>query len=299
MRISNRFSKRSVDKDVSYYRLFGGMSDLKYLLLLIMSTRRPIYRGVRLPGFPENTVQRQFTGSFGWRALLEAYNFYRRAKKYCTSLGNPIENGTTILDFGCGWGRIIRFFFKDTGCENLFGADVDSKMIDFCGEEMHCGSYFLVSPEPPSVFQDATIDMVYAYSVFSHLAECTATNWMSEFSRILKPGGLLIATTRDKSFLDACEALRGKDHGSAHQQTMSRIFIPASKYKEDYDKGKFVHAATGGGGVRDESYYGETLIPREYIEAQFTKYLSLREFVNTGRPPFGLPQALFVMQKRQ
>jgi hypothetical protein len=78
---------------------------------------------------------------------------------------------------------------------------------------------------------------------------------------------------------------------------MSMIFTPVSKYKEDYDSGKFVHAATGGGGVRDESYYGETLIPKVYIEAQFAKYLTLREFANTGRPPFGLPQALFVMQK--
>jgi len=273
------------------------MSDLRYLLLLMMSGRWPVYRGTRLPGFPPHAVQRQFTGASGWRALLEAYNFYRRVKKHSVSLGNPLKNGIRILDFGCGWGRTIRFFFKDTDCQNLFGADVDTEMIEFCRREMHCGSYSVVSPEPPSEFQDDSIDMVYAYSVFSHLAESTSNNWISEFSRILKPGGLLIATTRDKSFLDACEALRGKDHGSAHQQTMSKIFTPVSKYKEDYDSGKFVHAATGGGSVRNETYYGETLIPKAYIEAQFTKYLGLREFANTGRPPFGLPQALFVMQK--
>jgi SAM-dependent methyltransferase len=291
--------RRSRDKDMSYYQLFSGMTDIQYLLLLIMSSRKPTYRNVRLPGFPDCAVQGQFTGLSGWRALLEAYNFYRRTKKYCALFGRPIANGTTILDFGCGWGRIIRFFFKDTGCDNLFGADVDPKMIDFCSEEMHCGRYSAVNPEPPSQFPDASIDVVYAYSVFSHLAESTAANWISEFSRILKPDGLLIATTRDKSFLDACEALRAKKHGSPHQQTMSRIFSPASKYKEDYDEGKFVYAATGGGGVRDESYYGEALIPKQYIEQQFANYLSPREFVSAGRPPFALPQALFVMQKRR
>ncbi len=298
MRILNRFGKRFVDKDVSYHQLFNSMPDSKYLSLLIKSIKRPVYRGVRLPGFPEDAVQRQFTGRFGEQALLEAYNFYQCAKKHCVSLGNPIKNGTRILDFGCGWGRIIRFFFKDTGCENLFGVDVDPKMIDFCDKEMLCGSYFVVSPEPPSVFQDATIDMVYAYSVFSHLAESTATNWISEFSRILKPGGILIATTQDKSFLDACEALRGKNDEFPHHQVMSRIFIPASKYKEDYDNGKFIYAATGGGGVRDKSYFGWALIPRQYIESQFTRYLRLCEFVHTGQPPFALGQALFVMQKR-
>ena len=73
-------------------------------------------------------------------------------------------------------GTDYKVFFKDTSCENLFGVDVDPKMIDFCSKEMHCGSYFLVNSEPPSVFQDSSIDVIYAFSVFSHLAENTAIN---------------------------------------------------------------------------------------------------------------------------
>jgi SAM-dependent methyltransferase len=298
MHILNRFNKQCIDKKLSYYQLFNSMLDHKYLSLLIKSAERPIYKGILLPGLPEDTVQRQFCGSSGEQALRGAYQFYKCVKKYCESLENPIQKGTRILDFGCGWGRIIRFFFKDTSCENLFGVDVDPQMIDFCSKEMHCGSYFLVNYGPPSVLKDGSIDVIYAFSVFSHLAENTAINWISEFSRILKPRGILIATTRDKSFLDACEALRGKEHEFSHHQTISKIFIPIDKYKKDYDNGKFVYAATGGGGVRDKSYYGEALISRSYIEAQFTKYLSLCEFVDTGQPPFALPQALFVMQKR-
>jgi len=298
MRILNPFNKLFRGRDLSYYRLFSAMSDPEYLSLLMKSAERPVYRGIKLPGFPEDTVQRQFSGSFGEEALRGGYNFYQCIKEYCRSLGNPIKNGTRILDFGCGWGRIIRFFFKDTGCDNLFGVDVDPRMIDSCSKEMHCGSYYSVNPEPPSVFQDSSIDLIYAFSVFTHLAESTAINWISEFSRILKPGGILVATTWDKSFLDDCEALRGKDHEFPYHQTMSKIFIPTSKYKEDYDNGKFIYAPTGGGGVRDKSYYGEALIPRQYMEAQFTKYLSLCEFVNSRVPPWALPQALFVMQKK-
>lgn len=298
MRILNRFNKRFIDKDSSYYQLFNSMSDPEYLSLLMKSSERPTYKGIRLPGFPEDAVQRQFCGSSGEQALRDGYSFYQCVKKYCDSLKNPIESGTRILDFGCGWGRIIRFFFKDTGCQNLFGVDVDPEMVDFCSNEMHCGTYFLVNSEPPSVLQDGSVDVIYAFSVFSHLAESTAINWITEFSRILKPSGILIATTRDKSFLDDCEALRGEDYKSAHHQTMSKIFIPIAKYKENYDNGKFVYAATGGGGVREKSYYGEALIPRQYVEVRFTKYLSLCEFVNRGHPPFALPQALFVMQKR-
>ena len=298
MHILNRFGKRPIDKNLSYHQLFSRMADSKYLSLLISSIDNPVYKGARLPGFPQDAVQRQFSGSFGEQGLRDGYRFYQCIKKYCISLENPVRNGTRILDFGCGWGRVIRFFFKDTGCETLFGADVDPKMIDFCSKEMHCGHYVLVKPEPPSEFRDCSIDLIYAFSVFTHLAESTAASWVSEFSRILRPGGILIATTLDKSFIDDCEALRGKEHEFPYHQTMSKIFIPASKYKEDYDNGEFVYAATGGGGVRDKSYYGEALIPRSYIESQFTRHLRLCEFVNSRLPPWALPQALFVMQKR-
>jgi SAM-dependent methyltransferase len=298
MRILHRSGKQSIDNKLSYYQLFNSMSDSKYLSLLIKSTKRPVYEGTLLPGFPEDTVQSQFCGSSGEKALRGAYQFYKCVKKYCESLKNPIQSRSRVLDFGCGWGRIIRFLFKDTNCENLFGLDVDPKMIDFCSKEMHCGTYFLVNSEPPSVLKDGSIDVVYTFSVFSHLAEGTAINWIIEFSRILKPGGILIATTRDKSFLDSCESLRSGSAQSAHQRKMSQIFNPVSKYKRDYDDGKFVYAATGGGGIRDKSYYGEALIPRSYIESRFTKYLNFCEFVNSGIPPWALPQALFVMQKR-
>lgn len=287
-----------MDKDSSCYQRFNTMSDLEYLSFLIKSVERPIYGDVRLPGFPEDAVQKRYCGASGEQALRDAYLFFQCIKSVCVSLQNPIQTGTRILDFGCGWGRIIRFFFKDVSCENLFGVDVDPKMIDFCSQEMHCGSYSLVNSEPPSAFQHNSIDVIYAFSVFSHLAESTAMNWISEFSRILTPRGILIATTFDKSFLDACEALRGKHPDAPWHQTMSEIFIPSSRYKEDYDTGKFIYAPTGGGGVRDKSYYGVALVPRPYVEAHFAKHLDLCEFVNSRQPPYALPQALFVMRKK-
>jgi len=58
MRILNPFNKLFRDKDLSYYQLFNGMSDPEYLSLLIKSAERPVYRGVKLPGLPEDTVQR-------------------------------------------------------------------------------------------------------------------------------------------------------------------------------------------------------------------------------------------------
>ena len=62
----------------------------------------------------------------------------------------------------------------------------------------------------------------------------------------------------------------------------------------DYDSGKFLYSATGGGGPRDASFYGEAVIPPGYVKREWTKYLALCDFIDD---PALLSQALIVMQK--
>ena len=59
-----------------------------------------------------------------------------------------------------------------------------------------------------------------------------------------------------------------------------------------YDDGEFVYSPTGGGGVRDASFYGEAVVSERYVDrhspAQLTKRLFDQQI---------LPQALIVAQK--
>ena len=57
-------------------------------------------------------IQQQFVGASYEHALYEAYLFYRLVKTYAHNLSVPLNKERKILDFGCGWGRIIRFFSK-------------------------------------------------------------------------------------------------------------------------------------------------------------------------------------------
>src|SRR5262249_4106197 len=113
-----------------------------------------------------------------------------------------------ILDFGCGWGRILRFFLKDLEPTRLWGADPVEEMIDFCRTSNPWCAFYCIDRTPPTPFRSDTFDCIYSFSVFSHLSEPMHRSWLGELHRILKPGGILIATTRDREFIRWCADLR-------------------------------------------------------------------------------------------
>src|SRR5262249_14848680 len=44
----------------------------------------------------------------------------------------------------------------------------------------------------PLRYRDASFDLVYAFSVFTHLPESLQLAWMGELRRVLRPGGYLL-----------------------------------------------------------------------------------------------------------
>ena len=288
--------KKVINKGGTVRDLAKNWDDEKYYKLILESVTQPYIDGIKMPGFPSDEIQRQFVGSTKEQALREGYEFYQYVKRYCKSLGVFLDINTKVLDFGCGWGRISRFFFKDIDTNNFYGVDVDADMISFCASAMTCGNYTTSNPEPPMTFESNSLDVIFAYSVFSHLAEPVALKWIEEFSRILKPNGILLATTQRRSFLDFCQSLQEQKEPLEFgwYKALAKSFIPIENAKQEYDDGKFLYSSTGGGGPRDKSFYGEALIPKKYIEQKYAPFLTLRDFFDD---PSKLPQALFVMQK--
>ncbi|MEH2305905.1 methyltransferase domain-containing protein [Nostoc sp.] len=275
--------------------VFYNLSDKDWLKVILESVNKPIVNEIELPGFPSDEIQISSVGSTAKHNLQEAFNFYCTIKNYLSSFGQILSSDSNVLDFGCGWGRIIRFFFKDVPVNNVYGVDVDEEMINLCRETVKYGKYNVVNSSPPSDLPSESFDLIYAYSVFSHLNEATHIKWIEEFSRILKPNGLLIVTTRSRSHLDLCRSLR--DQGSqqdSHAQGLANSFVDYHSALDAYDNGKFLHEATGGGVSRPASFYGETLIPRSYVEREWTRFLMFRDFMYDSAV---IPQAIIVMQK--
>jgi SAM-dependent methyltransferase len=289
--------KSNLCADEGVLRCLASLNDRKWLKLLIRSINDPVYQGVELPKFPPDEVQRQFVGSAGEHALREAFEFYCVVKSCASRFGRPLTRDVRVLDFGCGWGRISRFFLKEILPDNLHGVDVDPSVIEICKKNFRYGTFGVVEPYPPTGFDSGSIDLIYAYSVFSHLAEAIHIKWVEEFSRILKPGGLVVVTTQGRSFIDFCRSLQGqKAYDHPWHEALARSFLDTDAALKDYDSGKFLYSPTGGGDFRPSDFYGEAVIPRAYVEREWTRFLAFRDFIDDRA---FLPQALIVMQKPQ
>jgi SAM-dependent methyltransferase len=73
------------------------------------------------------------------------------------------------LDFGSGSGRVARHISAIDSIE-LTGVDVDPRGVAWCRTHLR-GDFRVINTEPPLPFPDASFDVIYAISIFTHLDE--------------------------------------------------------------------------------------------------------------------------------
>lgn len=111
----------------------------------------------------------------------------------------PVDESDAVLDFGCGCGRVLRYWRDHAG--PVAGSDRDDAAVAWCARNLPFTRVERNSLAPPLPFAEATFDLVYALSVFTHLTEELQTAWRDELRRVLRPGGRLLATTHGRSYL--------------------------------------------------------------------------------------------------
>ena len=99
---------------------------------------------------------------------------------------------TSILDFGCGCGRILLWLGELAKSSALHGVDIDEKAVRWAQQNLPYASVKVNQPSPPLDYEDGFFDLVYNHSVFSHLDEELQDRWLSELRRVTRPGGWLI-----------------------------------------------------------------------------------------------------------
>lgn len=115
------------------------------------------------------------------------------------------------LDFGCGCGRVaLGMTVAATGIASLFGVDVDADLVAWATRHVR-GRFATMRPDPPLDFADASFDAIYATSIFTHYTETEQEAWLRELARVLRPGGLLFATTISPELTSRISVLTDQD----------------------------------------------------------------------------------------
>ena len=97
------------------------------------------------------------------------------------------------LDFGCGVGRLTRFFADRF--ETAVGVDISSRMVELAREFAPTagGPIYVHNPrEDLALFADGSFDFVFSTLVLQHMRPDYAMNYVREFLRLIDPDGVVM-----------------------------------------------------------------------------------------------------------
>jgi SAM-dependent methyltransferase len=151
---------------------------------------------------PSPELMAMTTDSYWSRSFLETGQATSETIKRILS-ANDLDIGSfeNVLDFGCGSGRIMRYW-KDVSGPSFFGVDYNPYLVEWCRNNLRFGDFRRVFPDEQIPHSDEAFDFIYSYSVFTHLDLSSQQFWMRELQRVLRPGGFLYLTLRGERYAE-------------------------------------------------------------------------------------------------
>jgi hypothetical protein len=246
-----------------YREKFAALTDDEWCELLCRSVGETTIDGVQFPGFPEVEFQNRVHGNSGTTAVAESGKFFKFVKQhtYATSANASTKK---LLDFGSGWGRVVRPFMRDFEFRNLYGFEPD---FLFCALARTLNPFvaflagdFLPAGQLPGRY----FDLMVGWSIFSHLSLMSATQWLKEAARVVTPGGFCVFTTWGDRFLKRLQKEADDRKAGREIHWYSSVCIAAAGSIEEklasYEKGDFVWFTSGKSTLYGEAFVSENAI---------------------------------------
>lgn len=207
--------------------------------LLMNIPRKYVALRKYLPSMAAPEVQKHWTGDAGLSLLLQSCAFVRSVREgFHLYTGRPL-NGEPVLDYGCGWGRLLRLMLAVTGPENLFGCDPWDKSLEAC-DGNHVRANIALSDYLPTdlPFPGKKFSLIYAFSVFTHLSERAATAALSACRKHIADDGMMAITVRPAAYWDCDPAVVAARKSAALKLEHERkgfAFLPHDREAIDGD----------------------------------------------------------------
>jgi cyclopropane fatty-acyl-phospholipid synthase-like methyltransferase len=102
-----------------------------------------------------------------------------------------LKDGMSIYDLGCGCGRTAQALQRAGWNGHYIGADIVEGLVSELKRK--CPGYeAYVHREPSIVAKDASLDILFHWSVFTHISVEECFLYLEDSFRALKPGGKLV-----------------------------------------------------------------------------------------------------------
>ena len=166
----------------------------------------------------------------------------------------PVSSGpvTSILDFSCGYGRVLRMLKAQFSETDIFASELNSKALAYC-ESVFSVQGFQSNVDFKQIEKIGQFDLIWCSSLIPHIDESSATDLLRFFHQNLAPGGVCVFSTHGLKSLEALQAGLFSYNLSAKAQ---------EEVLAGYRRNEF-----GFGNYRFREGYGMSLSTREKIEA--------------------------------
>lgn len=265
--------------DATLPDLFRGCTTAEWLWALTGGREQNARLAALLPALPPEDSQKQFTGRSHRATFEQAIDAVDIFLADAEALGLDVNRpDLKILDVGCGWGRITQTLFRDFKPEQITGCDVADQAIELCRSTGLACDLVKIPYLPPTALPSGSADLIVAYSVFSHLSEAAHMAWIEELARVLRPGGVLVVTTRCRAFINYTESVRRQPEIPPHARGTAASFIDASAWLARYDRGEFCFDGANNGQHWPDDYYGEAVVPEGFARSNWARFFDQIRF---------------------
>lgn len=210
-----------------------------------------------IPRLPPKEIQEGWTGFSGDPLMLKSCSIVRLFQNTKLRITGS-DLGGRILDYGCGWGRLLRLVHYFTDPEFIYGVDPMESSLELCRNYGLASHLALCDSIPTSLpFEDTKFDFVFSYSVLTHTSEESTRAILRVVRNCIESSGVFVVTIRPEEFWNIRRTSLGNDKVNtliAQHNQNGYAFVPM-----------FLNG-------KPSSTYGETSISFDYF-----KILALEE----------------------
>jgi SAM-dependent methyltransferase len=175
------------------------LSDYGELMLSLPDAELPFLSGYLSP-LPPAEEQAIWTGASGRELLQDSLSFSRIVVSKFEGFTGQTISDARVLDYGCGFGRLLRIMSYYVDRNKLFGVDPWDRSIAICKDWNVPAEVAQSDFLPTDLPMEGQFDLAYSYSVFTHTSERATRSALAALRKRATSGALLAMTVREVEF---------------------------------------------------------------------------------------------------